>query len=259
MEHILDTIVASKKREVALLRNRGIHLPDLYQEARIDGPRGFRKALLQFEGVSVIAEVKKASPSKGVICANFKPVEIAQNYQENGAQAVSVLTDVGFFQGSLLYMMQVREAVALPVLRKDFIIDELQIKEAHLHGADAILLIAAILDQNQMQEYKHQATELGMDTLVEVHDEKETEKAIEAGSDLIGVNNRNLKDFSMDLETTFRLNNMIPDDIPVVSESGLKTEDDFSRLLGAGITAALVGESLMRAGSSSDLLKLLRR
>jgi len=259
MAHILDTIVATKKKEVELLRNRGIHLPDNYKEARIDGPRGFRDALLQFNGVSVIAEVKKASPSKGVICADFDPVEIAKNYQENGAQAVSVLTDVDYFQGSLLYMMQVRETIDLPVLRKDFIIDELQIKEAHLHGADAILLIAAILDTNQIQEYKHMAAELGMDSLVEVHDEAETEKALEAGSDLIGVNNRNLKDFSMDFETTFRLKNMIPDDIPVVSESGLKTEDDFKRLRDEGIEAALIGETLMRAGDNSDLLSLLRR
>ena len=259
MAHILDTIVTTKKKEVELLRKRGIHLPDSYKEIKVDIARGFRNALLHFDGVSVIAEVKKASPSKGVICADFNPVEIAGNYQENGAQAVSVLTDVDYFQGSLLYMMQVREAIALPVLRKDFIIDELQIKEAHLHGADAILLIAAILDKNQMQEYKHLASELGMDSLVEVHDEVETEKALEAGSDLIGVNNRNLKDFTMDLETTFRLKKMIPSDIPVVSESGLKTEDDFKRLRDEGITAALVGETLMRAGASSDLLNSLRR
>ncbi|MFT5701884.1 MAG: indole-3-glycerol phosphate synthase [Desulforhopalus sp.] len=259
MAHILDTIVATKKKEVEILRNRGIHIPDVYKEAQIDPPRGFRKALLEFDGVSVIAEVKKASPSKGVICENFDPVVIAKNYQTNGAQAVSVLTDVDYFQGSLLYMMQVREAITLPVIRKDFIIDALQIREASEHGADAILLIAAILDKNQMQEYRHQAAELGMDSLVEVHDERETEKALEAGSDLIGVNNRNLKDFSMDLETTFRLKNIIPGDIPVVSESGLKTEDDFRRLLDEGITAALIGETLMRAGASSNLLDSLRR
>ena len=258
MAHILDTIVATKKKEVELLRKCGIHLPDAYKETQIAGPRGFRNALLKFDGVSVIAEVKKASPSKGVICADFNPVEIAKNYQKNNAQAVSVLTDVDYFQGSLLYLLQVRETISLPVLRKDFIIDELQIKEAQLHGADAILLIAAILDKNQLQEYRHQAAELGMDALVEVHDEAETEKAVEAGSDLIGVNNRNLKDFSMDLETTFRLKKMIPDDIPVVSESGLKTTDDFKRLRDEGITAALVGESLMRAGSDSELLNVLR-
>jgi indole-3-glycerol phosphate synthase len=258
MAQILDTIVATKKKEVAVLKSQGIHLPTGYEEIQIDPPRGFRDALLNYSGVSIIAEVKKASPSKGVICENFDPVEIAKNYQKNGAQAVSVLTDVDYFQGSLLYMMQVRDTITLPVLRKDFIIDALQIQEAHLHGADAILLIAAILERTQIQEYQHQAAELGMDCLVEVHDEKETEKALEAGSLLIGVNNRNLKDFSMDIETTFRLKQMIPEEIPVVSESGLKTEDDFKRLLDEGITAALVGETLMRAGSGSNLLHSLR-
>ena len=258
MAHILDTIVETKKREVELLRSRGIQLPDGYKEVSIDRPRGFRDALLKFDGVAIIAEVKKASPSKGVICADFDPVKIARNYQENGAQAVSVLTDVDYFQGSLFYMMQVRETIKLPVLRKDFIIDALQIRQAHLHGADAILLIAAILGKNQIQEYRHMAQELGMDSLVEVHDEAETEKALKAGSDLIGVNNRNLKDFSMDLETTFRLMKQIPGDIPVVSESGLSSEDDFKRLRESGVAAALIGETLMRAGAGSNVLKSLR-
>jgi indole-3-glycerol phosphate synthase len=255
---ILDTIVAKKKQEVAELRSKGIRLPEQFREKAIPPPRGFRRALLDYPGVSVIAEVKKASPSKGVICENFQPVEIAANYQRNGAQAISVLTDVDFFQGHLLYMMQVREAVSLPVLRKDFTIDELQIKEARLHGADAILLIAAILDTSQLKEYQACAEELGMDVLVEVHDERETEQAIEAGSRLIGINNRNLKDFTIDLETTFRLKKIIPATIPVVSESGLKTVDDFRRLNEEGIAAALIGETLMRAGADSDLLNYLR-
>lgn len=255
---ILDTIVARKKEEVAELRRKGIHLPAQFQDKEIAPPRGFRRELITYPGVSVIAEVKKASPSKGVICADFQPVEIAENYQRNGAQAISVLTDVDFFQGRLLYMMQVREAVALPVLRKDFTIDELQIEEARRHGADAILLIAAILDLSQLQDYQACARQFGMDVLVEVHDEWETEQAIEAGSDLIGINNRNLKDFSIDLATTFRLKKLIPDHIPVVSESGLKTVDDFRRLRDEGIAAALIGETLMRAGAGSDLLKFLR-
>ncbi|MCP3892182.1 MAG: indole-3-glycerol phosphate synthase TrpC [Desulfobulbaceae bacterium] len=259
MAKILDTIVKKKEVEVEALRSSGIQLPDTFRDAEVEGPRGFRNKLVGFDGVSVIAEVKKASPSKGVICEDFNPVDIARNYQSNGAQAVSVLTDVDFFQGALLYMMQVRESVSLPVLRKDFIIDELQIEEAGAHGADAILLIAAILDLKQMIDYQAYANELGMDVLVEVHDEEETEKALHAGSDLIGINNRNLKDFSMDLETTFRLKKMIPEEIPVVSESGLKSEDDFKRLRDEGITAALIGETLMRAGSASNLLHLLRR
>ena len=258
MAMILDTIVAKKKLEVADLRKNGIQLPTEFRDRDIGLPRGFRTALLKYPDLSIIAEVKKASPSKGVICADFRPVDIAVNYQQNGAQAISVLTDVDFFQGALSYMMQVREAVNLPVLRKDFIIDELQIKEAGRHGADAILLIAAILDLPQLRDYHACAMELGMDVLVEVHDEWETERALEGGSQLIGINNRNLKDFSMDLETTFRLKKHIPNDIPVVSESGLKTVDDFKRLQEEGITAALVGETLMRAGADSTLLQSLR-
>lgn len=258
MAHILDTIVATKKREVEILRREGIRLPADFAEVGPQPPRGFRSSLIDFEGVSIIAEVKKASPSKGVICADFDPVRIAENYKANGAQAVSVLTDVDYFQGALHYLMQVREAVDLPVIRKDFIIDSLQIEEAAQHGADAVLLIAAILDTAQIQEYKHQAAELGMDSLVEVHDEPETEKALEAGADLIGVNNRNLKDFSMDLETTFRLKKLVPSNLPLVSESGLKTQEDFARLRDEGVAAALIGETLMRAGANSNLLETLR-
>jgi len=258
MAMILDTIVAKKKLEVAELYQKGIQLPEAFRDREIALPRGFRNTLINYPSVSIIAEVKKASPSKGVICADFRPVDIAVNYQQNGAQAISVLTDVDFFQGSLLYLLQVREAVSLPVLRKDFIIDELQLEEAHRHGADAVLLIAAILDLPQLRDYRTIAGEYGMDVLVEVHDEWETERAIEAGSNLIGINNRNLKDFSMDIETTFRLKKMIPADIPVVSESGLKTADDFRRLQDEGISAALVGETLMRAGADSSLLQSLR-
>jgi indole-3-glycerol phosphate synthase len=259
MAMILDRIVAKKRLEVAELRSRGIQLPAAFRDREIAPPRGFRRTLLEYPEVAIIAEVKKASPSKGIICADFNPVNIAVNYQQNGAQAISVLTDVDFFQGALVYLMQVREAVCLPVLRKDFIIDELQIREASVHGADAILLIAALLDLAQLHDYQACAGEYGMDVLVEVHDERETELALEAGSELIGINNRNLKDFSMDLETTFRLKKLIPGEIPVVSESGLETIDDFRRLRDEGITAALVGETLMRAGADSDLLSSLRQ
>lgn len=255
---ILDTIVARKKEEVATLRRTGIVLPAEFLDKEVDSPRGFTKSLLEYEGVSIIAEAKKASPSKGVISPNFDPVAIALHYEKSGAQAVSVLTDVDFFQGHLRYLMQVREAISLPVIRKDFIIDALQIDEAHQHGADAILLIAAILDEQQMHDYQSMAEELGMDVLVEVHDESELEKAMSAGSRLIGVNNRNLKDFSMDIGTTFRLKKLIPDTVPVVSESGLKSRDDIRRLAEEGITAALIGESLMRSGSSGNLLRELR-
>ncbi len=255
---ILDTIVERKKDEVSTLKRLGIQLPTEFAEKEIEKPRGFFRALVDYQGLAIIAEAKKASPSKGVICEDFRPVEIAKNYKANGAQAISVLTDVDFFQGSLTYLLQVREEVSLPVLRKDFIIHELQIQEARLHGADAILLIAAILDVHQLRDFQAQAKEEGMDVLVEVHDEPETEMALAASAELIGVNNRNLKDFSMDLGTTFRLKNLIPEAIPVVSESGLKTVEDFQRLKDNNITAALVGETLMRAGAESDLLKSLR-
>jgi indole-3-glycerol phosphate synthase len=248
---ILDTIVARKYEEVAELKRRG--LPTLSRP--IAPPRGFIRALVNAPGVAIIAEAKKASPSKGVIQPDFDPVRIARNYKQGGAHCLSVLTDVDFFQGSLDYIPLVRETVDLPVLRKDFIIDPLQIEEAHAVGADAILLIAAILDTAQLREYRLQAESLGMDVLVEVHDERELDAALAAESRLIGINNRNLQDFTISLETTFQLLQKIPAGIPVVSESGIATVADMRRLKEAGITAALIGESLMRAGQQDQLLR----
>jgi indole-3-glycerol phosphate synthase len=241
---ILDTIVARKRQEVKELLARGIGEP----RQEVAPPRGFQRALTAFAGMALIAEAKKASPSKGVICADFDPVSIARQYQAGGAQAMSVLTDEKFFQGSLAFIPLVRAAVGLPVLRKDFIIHEVQIAEAAKFGADAVLLIAAILETEQIRDFLARSRELGLDALVEVHDEAELEKALAAGSPLIGINNRNLQDFSVDLETTFRLQRQIPGEIPVVSESGIRTVEDIRRLAGAGIAAVLVGETLMRAG-----------
>ncbi|WP_163339341.1 indole-3-glycerol phosphate synthase TrpC [Desulfopila sp. IMCC35008] len=255
---ILDTIVEKKKEEVAQLHKSGILLPEQFREKEIAAPRGFIRALTEYVGVSIIAEAKKASPSKGVISPDFDPVAIAVNYEKCGAQALSVLTDVDFFQGQLLYLMQVREAVKLPVIRKDFIIDSLQVREAQAHGADAILLIAAILDLYQLRDLRQQAEQYDMDVLVEVHNEQELEVTLESGAALVGINNRNLKDFTMDLNTTFRLKKLIPEGTPVVSESGLKSKEDIDRLADEGIAAALIGESLMRAGSSGTLLSELR-
>ena len=254
---ILETIVETKKKEVKQLRKNGIMLPAEYADKPVGKCRGFKQALTDFTGVSIIAEVKKASPSKGTIVKDFNPVKIARNYQDHGARAISVLTDTTYFQGSLLYLMQVREVVNLPVLRKDFIIDPLQIHEARAHGADAILLIAAILDEYQLRDYQQQAADLEMDSLVEVHQEKELQKALAAGAEIIGINNRNLNDFTVDINTTFRLMNLIPAEIPVVSESGLTSADDIAALDEAGATAALIGESLMRAGDKSNFLKSL--
>ncbi len=248
---ILDTIVERKKEEVALLRKEGIRPPD----TEIDPPRGFMKALLAAPGVAIIAEAKKASPSKGVIQPNFNPEQIARNYQQGGAHCMSVLTDVDFFQGSLAYIPLVRNTVDLPVLRKEFIIDPLQVEEAAAFGADAILLIAAILETSQLQELRLQAEETGMDVLVEVHNEPELEKTMAAESRLIGINNRNLNDFSVDLATTFRLQQTIPAAIPVVSESGISSREDMIRLKEAGICAALIGESLMRSSTQGATLQ----
>ena len=248
---ILDTIVARKHEEVAALKERG--LPQLEQP--VEPPRGFIRALTAAPGVAIIAEAKKASPSKGVIQPDFDPVRIARNYKQGGAHCLSVLTDVDFFQGSLAYIPLVRAAVDLPVLRKDFIIDPLQIEEARVVGADAILLIAAILDVEQLRDFRLLAESLGMDALVEVHDERELDAALAAGSRLIGVNNRNLNDFTVSLETTFRLLQKIPKTTPVVSESGIASVSDMLRLKAAGVKAALIGESLMRAGKQDQLLR----
>ena len=248
---ILDTIVARKYEEVAALKERG--LPQLEQP--VEPPRGFIRALTTAPGVAIIAEAKKASPSKGVIQPDFDPVRIARNYRLGGAHCLSVLTDVDFFQGSLDYIPLVREAVNLPVLRKDFIIDPLQIEEARAVGADAILLIAAIPDVEQLRDFRLLAESLGMDALVEVHDERELDAAMAAESRLIGVNNRNLNDFTVSLETTFRLLQKIPKTTPVVSESGIASVSDMLRLKAAGVKAALIGESLMRAGKQDQLLR----
>ncbi len=255
---ILDKIVQRKKEEVAELKVTGIRLPDGFEDDDIEPPRGFRTALIEFKGISIIAEVKKASPSKGVISPDFDPVAIAANYERQGAQAVSVLTDADFFQGSLRHLMQVRQQIKLPVLRKDFIIDPVQVAQAARHGADAILLIAAILEPAQIREYRQAAREYGLDSLVEIHDEDDLDKALSADSDLIGINNRNLNDFSVDIHTTVRLKQHIPESIPVISESGLSKPEDIELLKKYDICGALIGESLMRAGHNSSMLNNLR-
>jgi len=251
---ILDTIVIQKKKEVALLKAHGVSRPEM----DVDPPRGFMQALTQSSEIAVIAEVKKGSPSKGIISPDFNPTAIASSYEKGGADAVSVLTDEKFFYGSLDYIPLVRQEIQLPVIRKDFIIHELQIEEAGNYGADAILLIAAILDQNQIRDYLQMSTELGMDALVEVHDEKELEKSLIAGSRLIGINNRDLRDFTVDLKTTIRLRREIPDSIPVVSESGIKSREDMKMLEDESIAAALIGETFMRSGDREAALREIR-
>lgn len=251
---ILETILAQKQQEVAHLKVHGLTAPAQF----VDPPRGFMQALTQAPEIAVIAEVKKASPSKGIICPDFDPGAIASSYEEGGAEAISVLTDETFFQGSLGYIPLVRQTVRVPVIRKDFIIHELQIKQASNYGADAVLLIAAILDKAQIRDYLQMSAELAMDVLVEVHDAKELEKSLAAGSRMIGINNRDLRDFTVDLTTTIRLRKEIPASIPVVSESGIKDHEDMKMLQEHGVTAVLVGETLMRAGDRAAALRMLR-
>jgi indole-3-glycerol phosphate synthase len=259
MANILDTIVEQKKREVSALPDTAVTLQVLKDAfAKRGEHRGFLFNLRRPRRgpVALIAEVKKASPSAGVICPNFDPVRIAMEYEAAGASCLSVLTDEQFFQGSLDYLKQIRAAVSLPLLRKDFIIDERQILEAIEWGADAILLIAAILSDSNLARFHDLATDAGLAVLVEVHDEEELERAIAINARLVGVNNRNLKTFTVDIATTERLAIRLfrdaPDDILLVAESGIQTRGDVERLAAAGARAILVGESLMRQGNIGD-------
>jgi indole-3-glycerol phosphate synthase len=252
---ILDTILDQKKTEVRDLRKRGVAEP----EGEIAPPRGFRTALLSEPGVSVIAEAKKASPSRGLLCPSFDPEAIAIDYHSGGAAAISVLTDRRFFQGDIEFLPIIRRKVGLPLLRKDFIIDHVQVEESVSWGADALLLIVAALEDSLLSELLSHAREEGLDCLIEVHDEYEMERALKADAGLIGVNNRNLRDFSVSLDTTFRLKDMVGDAVPLVSESGIAGTDDMIRLLDAGITAALIGESLVRADDRVEQLSALVR
>ena len=247
---ILKKIIAHKKEEVAAAKS-SIAISEL--KGRIadleDVPRGFELQLRQAvasEWTAIIAEVKKGSPSKGIIRAGFDPLEIAEIYQNNGATCLSVLTDEKFFLGHLRFLALIRETVSLPLLRKDFICDPYQIFEARAAGADAILLIAAMLDLNQLCEFHAVARELRLDVLLEIHDEQEMEKALRTDCTLIGVNNRNLRTFETDLDTTRRLARLMPIERLLVAESGINSRSDIERLAVDGAKAFLIGESLMR-------------
>jgi indole-3-glycerol phosphate synthase len=240
---ILDTIVAHKKEEVAARKRAGLQPPD----GPVAPRRPFREALLQAPDVAIIAEVKKASPSKGLLCPDFEPVSLARDYETGGATAISVLTDERFFQGSLEFLPRIRQEMGLPILRKDFLIDHFQVEETALWGADALLLIVAVMEDSQLAELLAHARETGLDALVEVHSEREMERAMKVEADLIGVNNRDLADFSVSLDTTFRIRKALPPEVPLVSESGISTSEDVRRLLEAEVDAALIGETLVRA------------
>lgn len=252
---ILADIVNHKKEELPQLHAKAADLEQAaYEHAR--HLRSFAEAI-RSQSPAIIAEIKKASPSKGLLQPNFHPAFIAGAYQEGGAACLSVLTDQEFFHGSLHDLQAARAAVALPVLRKDFTIDRLQIFEAAAHSADAILLIAAILDVHELTTFRELASSLSLAALVEVHNEEELKKAVDSGAEIIGVNNRNLDTFEVTLDTSLRLADHIPQNVIRVSESGIFTHADIHRLQSAGYHAFLVGESLMKAQNPTAALKSL--
>ena len=251
MSDILQKIVAVKREEIAAGRaQRSFESWRDEAEARRDDVRGFGAALrakIGQGGAGVIAEVKKASPSKGVLREHFVPAEIAASYAQHGAACLSVLTDQRFFQGSAAYLQQARAACKLPVLRKDFMVDAYQVVEARALGADCILLIAGCLDDAQMTDLEATALGLGMDVLVEVHDGAELDRALRLKTPLVGINNRNLRTFEVNLQTTLDLLPRVPTDRLLVTESGILGADDVRRMREAGVHAFLVGEAFMRA------------
>ena len=260
MATILDEIIAHKREEVA--RARGA-VPDAAMAARAEAvreaPRGFRRALCETAAPRIVAEVKRRSPSKGLIRPDFEPVACAQAYLEGGAAALSVLTDEHFFGGHLDYLEKIRQAVDLPLLRKDFVIDAYQVDEARAAGADAVLLIVAALDDARLAQLHGHARSRGLDVLVEVHDADELARALAVGAELVGINNRNLKTFVTDLAVSEELAPRIPGEVVIVAESGISDARDISRLAAAGADAFLVGESLMRCPDVADALRQLRR
>ena len=256
---ILDEI-AAKTKERVLAEKEMLPLKEIKViagEKNTDTGFPFEKALAK-EGIRFICEVKKASPSKGIIAEEFPYTDIAQEYEKAGADAISVLTEPFYFQGSNAYLRQIRSKVQIPLLRKDFTVDEYMIYEAKNIGADAILLICAILSEMQLQEYVGIAKELGLSVLVEAHDELEIEMAVKSGAGIIGVNNRNLKDFTVDIRNSIRLRKLVPEDILFVSESGMRDRQDIARLEQNGTDAVLIGETLMRSADKKAMLSYLR-
>jgi indole-3-glycerol phosphate synthase len=256
MAAFLDRIVAATRARLVETR-RTADLRVLERQAEEHVPRGFRRALVQRsrDGIAVIAELKKASPSKGLIRADFHPAQLAQELESAGAAALSVLTDEEFFQGSLENLRRASAAVKIPCLRKDFIVDEFQLLEARANSADAVLLIVAALSEAELNGLASAARSRGLDVLCEVHDGQELQLALDAGCDLIGVNARDLRTFQVDLATTLALAGSIPNGIVRVAESGIHSAEDIARLRAAGYDACLVGESLMRADSPGAALR----
>ena len=256
---ILEKIAADTKLRVEKAKRKVPYSEICRRAMAMDANTGFpfEKALAE-PGIHYICEVKKASPSKGLIAAEFPYVQIAREYEAAGADAISVLTEPAYFQGKNEYLTEIRQAVKIPLLRKDFTVDEYMIYEAKNIGADAVLLICAILSPMQLSEYAGIARELGLSALVEAHDEKEVEMALKAGARIVGVNNRNLKDFTVDIHNSVRLRELVPENILFVSESGMKTRQDIERLEQNGTNAVLIGETLMRSADKKAVLQELR-
>src|ERR1700686_1773004 len=263
----LDSIVAATRQRLSQrasehgsARRRNSDLQAMERAAAEHTPRGFRNQLRRVarDGIAIIAELKKASPSKGLIRADFRPSELARDLERSGAAALSVLTDEQFFQGSLDYLRQASSSSSLPCLRKDFIVDEFQIVEARANRADAILLIVAALDQKELVSLAGIARPYSLDILCEAHDEQELQRALDAGCDLIGINSRNLRTFEVNLETAFRLVEKMPAACVRVAESGIKSGADLARLRSAGYEAFLIGESLMKAEHPGEALAKLK-
>lgn len=258
MADVLERIVETKRREVAAAKDAVPEAELRRWCADLPACRGFERAVRSAAGVAVIAEVKKASPSAGVIRADFDPVTIARTYEAHGASCLSVLTDEQYFQGRLSYMTAARAAVGIPVLRKEFIIDPYQLVEARAAGADAVLLIAECLPGDDLRALHAEAHELGLDVLVELHDADQLARVLGTGATLVGVNNRDLRTFTTRLDHTLDLLPQFPASVAVVSESGIRTHTDLERLEAAGVRAVLVGESLMRSPDIGAALDALR-
>ena len=255
---ILDEIVADKRREIAAAKER-VPLAELERLAKDAPPlRDFLGSLRRGQGIGIIAEVKKASPSAGVMKADFDPVAIARVYAEHGADCISVLTDEPHFQGQLSYLTAIRHAVPTPLLRKDFLLDPYQVVEARVAGADAVLLIAEILDDRTLTELTQRTHELGMHALVELYDAENLPRVLASGARLVGVNHRDLRTFVTSLERTLALAPRVPPDRLLISESGIRDADDIRRLKEAGARAVLIGETLMRADDIGAKLRELR-
>jgi indole-3-glycerol phosphate synthase len=256
-EDVLQRIVETKRKEIEALRRQAA----VWAQRAAEAPptRDFHGVLADPSGLSLIAEVKRRSPGAGAIRPELDPVALAERYAAGGARALSILTDASYFQGSLDDLSRVREAVALPCLRKDFILDPVQVHEARASGADAILLIVRILDDASLRDLRLLAEELGMAVLVEAHDGEEVERAVASGARILGINNRDLATFSTDLQVTLDLLGAVPPGVVLVSESGIRTGEDALRLAAEGVDAVLVGEALVRASDPEALARDLSR